>query len=314
MIRALSTTRFRFIAIASFLAWISAIIWEAPSAHAQSEDEPKPRLGPRQSEPVTKMPLAVQEAETIDPGALERISFHEDLVWRVFTGFHGMFSSSQGRPLIYPDLGARWRDDGVYLDLHLPALFGLLDAGQFFLRRDVLDTPSPSNLFQSVNEPRHWVYAEIAHLRLGVSTAYTLFEDDDEGDTVPLRLSLGGVGFANWAVLEAAGLAEALENGDAINELIESDPLIIGLGGFVAVGGVSGRAGWDVALELGRDMVEWDSYVPSTGWVIALDGDVGVEIFENFGMGIRARWAVLTHRDDRLVYVMNVSTGALFRF
>ena len=142
----------------------------------------------------------------MEPEALGRESFHEDLVWRAFTSFHGMFSSSQGRPLLYPDLGARWRDDDVYLDVHLPALFGLLDAGQFFLRRDVLETPSPSNLFQSVNEPQHWVYAEIAHLRLGVSTPYTLFEDEQEGDSgVPLRVSVGGLGFADWAVLEAAG-------------------------------------------------------------------------------------------------------------
>lgn len=273
--------------------------------------------GQQGSEPSAPRVEALTEQERAELARYQaRPELADALSWRVGPSLHTLNDSLQGRPLVYPALGARYKKPGaIYVDVHLPALFGLFDGLQYVLQRDVIERSEPFNVFQTLNQPRQYVFAELGHARVGQSWAMRLGEDPERGRAgVPLRLTAGLAGVADWAILEATRLQQAIEEAGELNDLIQRDPLILGPALFGAVGLRRGPVDADLALELGRDLLDWDSYQRSAGWVISADLDVHVTVIDDLGLYLRARLATYTHLPGRLAWTLSVSPGISFRF
>ena len=197
---------------------------------------------------------------------------------------HGAPGSGQGRPFIYPCVSLRAKSETLYLDLHLPAFVALFDALQYWLMSDLIGAPSAFNLFQTLNGQAQLIYVEPLHLRLG----QRIWSNGS------LRLSGGVALVADVVVFDVIQLGAGLEEGE-LNSSINSDPLVLGPGGFLALSGAAGPASWEFSLEVAYDIYAIEQYEPVSGFALSAEGDVQVQITDLFGMFLRPRVAAYTH-------------------
>ena len=260
--------------------------------------------------------LSPEERGVLDE-VMEAKPMSQSFTWRAGGMVSGLFSSDQPRPFAYLALGGRKKAGGVYVDVHLPVAVAATDGLLYLVQESVLEFEDSFSFLRALNGYSQFLAVELLHLRVGTSTEITLGETPEGGGST-LRLSAGVVGLADFVVVEASRVElfvseEVEEDRDAFEALLTLDPLILGPGVFVALGGGRGQVTGDLAVEVARDMVDPTSYAPNPGWVFSVDGEAQVEVVENLGMFARARWSMLTQLTDPFVYIMVVSAGVAFR-
>ena len=281
---------------------------EPPPEDPLPEPEKKPAKPPT-IKPLQKIPLTKKEKKLLDPH-VDKTPLNRAIGWRFGPTLNGFFGSQQGRPLVYPNLGWRYKTNGLYIDINAPGLFGALDFGQYSLQQSF--NPDPFNLFLSLNEPGQFVYIEAMHLRAGPLFNLRLFKDKTNPG-IPLTVAVGVVGIADWVIFDAVFLGRKFEDIDDLNDYISIDPIVVGVGGFVSLLWEVNHVTVDLAFEVGRDLVDLASiYIPQSGWIIGLDMDVHINILQNMGMYIRPRLSMFTHLPEDNVYTMVMSAGVIF--
>lgn len=289
----------------------------ATTAWAQTPEEPEPlpktpkatKQPPTTLKPPQKVPLTKKEKKLLKPH-IDKSPLDQSLGWRFGPTLNGFFGSQQGRPLVYPYIGWRYKTDGLYLDIHAPGVFGALDFLQNTLQKGIFN--DPFNLFLTLNEAGQFVFVEAAHVRVGPLYNLRLFKDADNPG-IPLTIAVGVVGIADWVIFDAVFLGRKFEDIDDLNDYISIDPIVIGAGGFVSMMWKSKHVTVDLALEVGRDFVDLASvYIPQSGWILSADLDVHINILQNMGMYFRTRPSIYTHLPEDNVYTMSLSTGVIF--
>jgi hypothetical protein len=217
----------------------------------------------------------------------------------------GLFESGQGRPLIYFDFGFRLKSDEYYVDLKLPAFVAGLDFGLFEIQR-LLGVRPPFNLFNALNNPVQYAFMEPAHLRLGPTFPLAW-------GNPPLRASVGLFSLFDFVFFDLAliGIADG-EDFEDLDSPEASDPFIIGVGGFAALGGDLPRAAWDVALGAGIDVYQQQNYQTTDGWILYTDFEVQIDATDQLGAYIRARLSTYTHTKP-IVATLVLSYGAAMK-
>lgn len=292
----------------SALVSTSAIAQERPKEALVGEDEDKdnPVFTPKPSKDLTP-----EEAKQLDD-LEKKPPLHEDFTIRFGPTFHAMFDSYQGRPFAYPGIGFRKKSPRFYFDLHIPILLGGVDALFYLFQQQLLRSDNAINLFETLNQPRQYVYFEASHLKIGPSWRRTLGERN--GRPRPFDLSAGVVGVADFVVFDAKLLGAPIPDDANINDIVQRDPIVLGLGLFGAIGANRGPASTDLALEVARDLFNWQAYTPAPGWIISLDMDTQLEIVEDLAMTARGRLSTYTHVPGERIFSFSVTTGMSFRF
>lgn len=287
-----------------------APLFLASVGQADAQDTGSPtRSAPR----VEEKPEALTDEERAHLSEFERPALKDGLAMRVGFSFHNMFGSHQGRPLIYPHFGVRLKSDKLYIDAHLPALIGGLDYLQYKFQERILGTDTEFNLFGALNQPMHYVFFEVGHVRIG-STKELLPGRLNNKLKSALKLSGGVVGFADFVVFEARSSSETIEDGEALENLLTRDPGVLGAGLFGSIGSSKNNFSYDLAVEVGRDLWAWQAYEPNPGWMLSADVDLQFDIVENLGGFIRTRATYYTHGSRPRVFGTNTATGITFRF
>lgn len=297
---------------------VSCVMIPASQVYAQQDGEPDVDEGDPVRSPSVKPPPKVEEPVKLTNTERKMLQPHldestlEDSVgWQMGLSFNGLFSSGQGRPFTYPALGWRYKHDGLYVDVTAPAAFAALDALQYFFQDQIVD--DPFNLFQSINGALQLFYVEGLHARLGGTYALRLFKTDKDAG-IPVTVTYGLVGYADWVIFDAVFLGTPPEDLGDIEDNISLDPVVVGPGGFVGLLWSVGHVTVDVALEVGRDLVDLSAYVPQPGWMIGATMDLNIRITDKFGMFLHPRYTVYTHVPERWVKTMAVHTGVIFSF
>ena len=249
------------------------LLWSAPS-WAQVPEEPElpkedtTKKTKKTKIDITAVPLTKKEKRLIKPH-LDDKSLNESLGWRFGAMFNGFFGSQQGRPLIYPYMGWRYKTNGFYLDIHAPGLLGGLDYLQYLLQQQV--TNDPLNLFLTLNSPAQFVFIEAMHVRAGPIFNLRLFKSK-ENKGFPITVAVGLSAIADFVIFEATLLGRKFESQDDLNDNVSIDPFVVGLGGFGSLLWKNRHVTVELTAELNRDMINIDSvYLPQPGWVLGLE-------------------------------------------
>ncbi|MEM1348454.1 MAG: hypothetical protein AAGI01_07870, partial [Myxococcota bacterium] len=226
--------------------FVAAIALALPATASAQDDAAQNTVAP---------PLSPEEKAFLERGRDRRMS--ERFAIRFGPAFNAMLGSGQGRPFTYPYIGGRYKTETTYIDLHLTGLFGALDAAQYFTQEALIQNPRAFNLFQTLNEPQHYAFFEALHVRAGrtfVANRKKITQRTESPDPeaisqripAPLYVSVGAVGIADFVLFDLA-LLDPSTNLEDINlsEIITSDPVVVGAGGFVAVGRKSERVAVD---------------------------------------------------------------------
>lgn len=217
-----------------------------------------------------------------------------------------LFDSNQGRPFIYLDTGLRLKTDQFYIDLKLPAFVAGIDFVLYKLQ-GLLGVNTPFNLFEAANQPiQYAAYLEPANLKLG-QTFLTHFPGG-----APLRLTAGIFTLLDFVFFELALSNRNPDDFENINDPNANDPFVVGVGGFVSVGGDAPLSEWDLAIGTGPDIYQDQSYVPNNGFVIFGDLDLEIDPLRDVGAYIRTRLSAYTHTSP-VVWTMVVSYGVALR-
>ena len=289
----------------SLLVSTSALAQERPTPEKNTVDE-TPTFKPRQPENLTREESDKLEALDEEP------PLHEDFTLRFGPTFHAMFNSFQGRPFAYPGIGFRKKSPTFYFDLHIPLLMGGIDALLYLFQQQLLRSDNAVNLFQALNQPRQYVFFEATHLKIGPSLRR--FIGEKSGRPRPINLSGGVVGVADFVVFDAKLLGMPIPDDANINDIVQRDPIVLGLGLFGAVGANRGPASADIALAVARDLFNWQAYTPAPGWIISADLDTQLQIVDDLAMSARGRLSTYTHVPGERIFSFSVTTGISFRF
>ena len=293
--------------VVCFLWSVQALAQQEPEGLDAQEAQASP--APEEA-PPEGVDLTDSERKLLRP-FIDESTLDDSVGWQLGPSFNGLFSSGQGRPFAYPALGWRYKHDGMYVDVTAPAAFAALDALQYFFQGELVD--DPFNLFQSINGALQLFYVEALHARVGGTYAVRLFKtDEDEG--VPVTLTYGLVGYADWVIFDAVFLGAPPEDLGDIEQNISLDPVVVGPGGFVGLLWRVSHVTVDVALEVGRDLVEVSAYVPQSGWMLGASMDLNIRILDKFGMFFHPRYTVYTHVPDRWLKTMAVHSGVILSF
>lgn len=301
----------------SLLHAVALLVSLAPTtALAQAPDPDEPALP---EPPPTAQELAeaerareLTEQELAELAAATDRPLHTKLSWRVGPVLNALYGSNQGRPFIYPYVGARYKVDDLYVDVHAPAVLGMLDGLAFLFQDQIADVPREQNvnLFELANDLRHYAFFQIIDLRLGQT--FTIDPWATETTTgFPLQLSVGAEGFFDFVLFDLPGFTGDLDDFD-FNATVQRDPVVGAVGLFGAVGAHVGPFSGDLALVFARDLFDWDAYAPASGWIIALDSDLQIEITPNIGMYVRPRWSFYTHVEGSLIQTLVLTAGVVF--
>ena len=276
-----------------------------PSSTAKDKEDP-PVFKPRQPRDLTE-----EESDKLQK-LEEKPPLHEDFTWRFGPTFHAMFDSFQGRPFAYPGIGFRKKSPTFYFDLHIPLLMGGIDGLLYLFQQQLLRSSNAVNLFETLNQPRQYVFFEATHLKIGPS--WRRIVGEKSGRPRPIDLSAGVVGVADFVVFDAKLLGMPIPDDANINDIVQRDPIVLGLGLFGAVGANRGPASADIALEVARDLFNWQAYTPAPGWVISADLDTQLQIVDDLAMSARGRLSTYTHVPGERIFSFSVTTGISFRF
>jgi hypothetical protein len=258
---------------------------------------------------VLALLLATTNAHAQDdvPPLEEPVPPRDSLCLRVGVLNSGLFDSGQGRPFIYLDFGARYKADGFYVDIKLPAIVAGLDFGSHSIQR-LIGIEKPFNLFEALNDPIHYAaYLEPGHARLGQTFDTTI-------GSPPLQLSAGIFSLFDFAFFDLTRQKdeETSRSFDDIDDTDAIDPFIVAVGGFVAVGGQLPYTAWDLALGAGWDVYQNPVYAPASGAVIYLDLDIQVDPLKSVGGYFRWRLSTYTHMSP-IPWTMALGYGAALK-
>jgi hypothetical protein len=222
--------------------------------------------------------------------------------WQLRAGMQvmGLFKSGQGQPGIYPSIGFRYRGEGAFVDLHLPGGFGLMDAGQYFLQRELLERERAFDFFRLLNAPPQYSFLEVAHVRLG-----QIFSRPEDG----WGFSAGAVIVADFVVFDALFAEEPPQADGEFEDFLSSDPFVVGPGGFIALSRQWEATGVDWVLEASRDLVNFGSYSPLAGWVIGTELDVKPQLGERVSGFVRVRVSYYSHLPGRYPFTTALTLG-----
>ncbi len=285
-------------------------------AHAQEPDLDEPALPepPPTAEQLAEAERAreLTEQELAELAAATNRPLHSKLSWRFGPVFNAMYASNQGRPFIYPYVGARYKVDDLYVDIHAPAALGMLDGLTFLFQEQIANVPRDQNvnLFELANDVRHYAFFQIIDLRLGQTFTFDPWASED-APGFPFRLSVGAEGFFDFVLFDLPSFTGDLENFD-FTETVQRDPVVGAVGLFGSFGANVGPFSGDLALVFARDLFDWDAYAPASGWIIALDSDLQIEITPNIGMYVRPRWSFYTHVEGSLIQTLVLTAGVVF--
>lgn len=289
---------------------------ETTRAQGPPPEEEEAMLRPHNTKPDPRTRYTREDLDAIE--ATKRPNLLDSFSLRVSLGLHGLAGSKQGRPLIYPDISARYKSQKLYLDMRLPALLGGVDYGLFLLQRDVITTNNAFMLFQVMNKVPQYVQGEAGMLRVGQTWSVLPGEPPSRSDLEdrrqPLLLSAGIAAIGDWAVMEARLLSEPLPEEASIQDLIVTDPIVLGVGLFGSVAARRDRFYGELALMVARDLFQWDAYGPSSGLLISPDAEVIVMLADQFGLYFRARLTLYTHVKDPRAFSIQSHPGVIVSF
>jgi hypothetical protein len=274
------------------------------SAQALSDEPDAPIIAqerPARAAP-TDVPLNEEEREKFK--GFERVPRARALQLRAGVQVMGLFKSQQGSPGIYPTIGLRYRGDDLYLDIHAPMAFGALDAGQFFIQRDLIGRGDAFDIFRALNSPPQYSYLEAGHVRIGKNF----------GRSGDWSFAAGLALFADFVVFDALFTDELPEADDDFTDFLSSDPFVVGPGGFISLGRQWDGLQLDWVLEIGRDLINFGSYVPVEGWVISTDVEVVTQLSEDWAAFLRVRSSMYTHLPGRYPISAVMTLGANVQF
>lgn len=267
------------------------------------------------------LPHTPTEAERFDAEERAEIarqkqpSLFDALAWRVGVGLYGLRNSKQERPMIYLDVGARYKAERLYVDVHAPGLFAGFDYAQRTFRKEIIGSPEPFMLFEKLNDPAQYIHAEVASARVGQTWHVVVGADreDSHGGTA-LDLSAGIAGVADWVVFEARLLSEPLPEDASLGDLIVTDPIVLGLGLFGSVGKKYENLAFDLSFTIARDMFQWEAYSRVNGFIFSPDAEVILSPFEHFGIYLRFRGSLYTHVKNPRAISIDQNTGVIVNF
>lgn len=228
----------------------------------------------------------------------------------------GLVDSGQRRPFVYADFGIRMKDDDFYVDAKLGALPAGLDYGIRTFQAEVLDSDPPFSFIEALNDPlQYGAHLEAVSLRLGKTWTYYPFLADTPIDEAPspLRFSVGPAFIAELVFFDLPLLNADPDDFDGPDVQGANDPIVVGAGGFVSLGGTAPNVSYDVAFVFAQDVYTYDDYVPLSGQALALDTEVIVALAEGVGIYNRFRISTYTHVDAFIV-TMAGNIGLYFGF
>lgn len=279
------------------------------------EDRPKRDVSqwatPVKVKTLDRKTIELQDREKKD--LFDPVWTRDTLGFRFGPVFNGLFDSNQGQPLSYPSFGARYKHDGFYFDLNAPALFGLVDGASYLFQEQVLYSSDPFSFFETFNTPKQYAFFEVMHLRLGRTFSIEV-GGDKKTPGLAMELTAGLAGTADFVLFDVAILGDYDPEEIDLNDIINYDPIVLAPALFVSLGRRAGNLTFDVALEVGRDLFDLDSYFPSNVWIVSLDADIQVEILPRLGVYVRPRYTLYPGIPTKLISSFLLSTGALFRF
>ncbi len=228
----------------------------------------------------------------------------------------GLVDSGQRRPFVYFDFGIRMKDDDFYVDAKLGAIAAAFDYGMRALQESQLGADEPFSFIEAMNEPlQYGAHLEALSLRFGKTfTSYPFESETPPGEfPSPLRVSVGPTILAELVFFDLPLLNSDPEEFDGPDVSGANDPIVLGAGGFLALGGKAPGVSYDVAFVFAQDVFTWDDYAPLSGQVIGLDTEFVVELGNKVGVYNRFRISTYTHVDAFIV-TMAGNIGLYFGF
>lgn len=213
---------------------------------------------------------------------------------------NGMIGAEKPILFRYFDLGFRYKAGEYYIDIRAPVLT-LIGDGILVIGSEILFNRYFDPLFEQFNQVNDMTHWELAHARIGYRFRLAPL-DTMENWTEPIDMAVGFFGTTDLIFFE---FRRDIERTDA-RELGYDDPLVIGAGGFVALGNTTERFQYDVALGLGG-AIRGADVDPDRRVIIAMiDADFQFEIGYGAAAYIRPR---VTTYITRLSPATNVGMG-----
>jgi len=228
----------------------------------------------------------------------------------------GLVDSGQQRPFVYIDFGLRMKDDDYYFDAKLGALAAGLDYGFRTIQAESFGMDPPFSFIETLNEPiQYGSHLEAISLRLGKTfTSYPFLSQTPPDEfPSPFRVSVGPAFLAELVFFDLPLLNSDPEEFDGPDVSGANDPVVLGAGGFVALGGKAPGVAYDVALVFAQDVFTWSDYAPLSGQILSIDTEIVVELSKDIGVYNRFRISTYTHV-DALIVTMAGNIGLLFGF
>ncbi len=189
-----------------------------------------------------------------------------------------------------------------------------IDYAQFLVRTELLKfNTSFRTLFETMNKPPQYVQAEIGMVRVG-QIWHTRLGATKDREGVPVQLAAGIAGVADWVIFETRLLSEPIPEDASIGDFIITDPIVLGAGLFGSIGQRRENFHVDLSLMIARDMFQWESYGPLTGFLISPDVEVVIMLLDNLGMNVRTRATLYTHVKNPRPYSIQSDFGVIVSF
>jgi hypothetical protein len=273
-------------------------LWSAP---VWAQEPAGPEQAAPEALPAPDVPLNKDERRLFR--GHEQTPMERAVQLRAGAQFMGLFKSKQGQPGTYASFGLRYRGDKLYLDMHLPALFGAMDYGQLLLQRDLIGRQGAFDIFRAINSPPQYSFLEAGHVRVGQIFSHG----------APWGFAAGVAVFADFVVFDAL-FADELPQGDSdFEDFLSSDPFVVGPGGFIALTRRDEGLLIDWAFEAGRDLMNFGSYAPVAGWIISTDLEVQPQLSEDWAGFLRVRTSYYSHLPGRYPFTALLALGVSVR-
>lgn len=201
------------------------------------------------------------------PAAEETPMVHDGLGLRFGLLFNALFDVEEASAMRYFDFGVRSKTGEYYVDFRLPGVMAVVDGVILFWRVMAMDNPRAEPFLEMMNsglDPSHW---EIGHGRIGYRFLLVPPGDYEVWD----RSWEAAVGFFGTADIALFELRRDVEQG-AVGAY--QDPLVIGAGGFFAIGRTNPEVQYDVALGVGRAVAGMDMDADRDVTIITADADL----------------------------------------
>lgn len=232
---------------------------------------------------------------------------HEGFGLRLGFFGHGLFDTEEGAPFRFFDVGMRYKVGEYYFDLRAPVLALIVD-GAWVLFKDFVLYQYDELWVERLNNFNILNYWELAHAKMG----YRFRSAPSEFWGEPRDISIGIFGTAELLFLETR---RGLERDDDYFRYGYDDPLIVGAGGFLAIGDTTPSFQYDVSLNLGVAVRGESVGMERQVYMAGLDADFQYEIGYGAALYLRPRVNTYLTRITPMVHLTwGLSTGVNIRF